>query len=33
MSALLQARIAEEGLNGEEAMHYSQLQNFFAGRE
>ena len=33
MSALLQARIAEEGLNGEEAMHYSQLQNFLAGRE
>jgi hypothetical protein len=37
MSAPLQARIGEEGLNaeefGEEAMHYSQLQNLFDGRE
>ena len=37
MSAPLQARIGKEGLNaeefGEEAMHYSHLQNLFDGRE
>ena len=37
MLAPLQARIGEEGPNaqvfGEEAMHYSQLQNFFEGWE
>ena len=37
MSAPFQARLAEESLDaeefGEEAMHYSQLQNLFDGRE
>jgi hypothetical protein len=37
ISAPLQARIGEEGLNaeefGEEVMHYAQLQNLFVGRE
>jgi hypothetical protein len=37
MPAPFQARLAEESLDGEEfgeeAMHYSQLQNLFDGRE